>query len=147
MLPPGVVVGKIKKNVERLAGALDTSPAAIAPASVARVLLVDWRQLRRWGIDERLLPSDAVTMFREPTTWEKYRIEITLGLAVLILQAGLIAALLLERRSRRRTASALAASQRQMSLAASAASLSLWVWDTAGDKVKPAGRFVRTKPL
>lgn len=29
MLPPGVVVGKIKKNLERLAGALDTSPAKI----------------------------------------------------------------------------------------------------------------------
>ena len=113
-----------------------TAPAEIATSSVARVPMVDWRQLRRWNIDERLLPAGTVVMFREPTAWDKYGLELSIGVAVLLLQAALIAALLLERRSRRRTAAALAASQEQMTLAASAARLSLWIWDAARNKLK-----------
>ncbi len=111
------------------------APADITPGSIANVPMVDWRQLRRWDIDERLLPPDTVVRFREPTSWEKYWREISLGIAVLLLQAVLIAALLFERRTRRRTASALEEAQEQMSLAARAAGLSLWVWDAARDKV------------
>jgi C4-dicarboxylate-specific signal transduction histidine kinase len=113
-----------------------TSPAEIAPASVARVAMIDWRQMRRWHIDERLLPADAHVMFREPTAWDRYWGEISIGVAILILQAVLIAALLLERRSRRRTAHALAESQEQMNMAARAARLSFWVWDGARDRVR-----------
>ena len=111
------------------------APADITPGSIANVPMVDWRQLRRWDIDERLLPPDTVVRFREPTSWEKYWREISLGIAVLLLQAVLIAALLFERRTRRRTASALKEAQEQMSLAARAAGLSLWVWDAARDKI------------
>ena len=102
----------------------------LTPASVTRVPMVDWRQLRRWRIDERLLPSGTVVAHREPAAWDRYRVEIAVGIAVLLLQAALISALLLQRRSSRRTAVALEASQRQMTLAASAARLSLWSWDT-----------------
>jgi len=112
------------------------APVDIAPTSIANVPMVDWRQLRRWGISERLLPGDAVVMFREPTAWDKYRREISIGAAVLILQAALIAALLVERRSRRQTALALRESHEQMNMAARAARLSFWVWDAARDTVK-----------
>ena len=47
-----------------------TPPAAIAASSIANVPIVDWRALRRWGIDERLLPPGAIVKFREPTVWE-----------------------------------------------------------------------------
>src|SRR5262249_10541592 len=80
-----------------------TSTAGIARASVAQVPMVDWGQIRRWHIDERLLPAEAVVMFREPTAWDKYWREISIGAAILIVQTALIAALLVERRSRRRT--------------------------------------------
>ena len=110
-------------------------PTEIAPSTIANVPMVDWRQLRRWGIDERLLPPDTVVRFREPTAWDKHRREISIGIAVLILQAALIAALFFERRTRRRTASALEETQEQMNLAARAAGLSLWVWDAARDKI------------
>jgi C4-dicarboxylate-specific signal transduction histidine kinase len=104
----------------KLAGAIiarllsGASAADITTTTVPRNTIVDWRQVRRWGIDERLLPADTVTMFREPTVLETYWREISIGLAVLLLQALLIAALLVERRSRQRTAVALAESQRQM---------------------------------
>jgi signal transduction histidine kinase len=112
-----------------------TAPADIAPTPMVNVPMVDWRQLRRFGIDERLLPSDTIVRFREPTAWDKYGGEISAGIAIVILQAALIAALLLERRSGRRTSAALEEAQKQMSLAARAAGLSLWIWDAAHDRI------------
>jgi C4-dicarboxylate-specific signal transduction histidine kinase len=120
-----------------------SAPTEIVPASVTRRLMVDWRQLQHWHIDERLLPAGTIVMFREPTTWEKYWHEISLGAGILLFQAGLIVALLLERRSRQRTANALAESQRQMNLATSAARLSLWIWDAAKKKLCTPGRSRR----
>ncbi len=109
--------------------------AEIAPASVARIPMVDWRQVRRWRVDERLLPADTVVMFREPTVWETYWPEISATIAILLFQAGLLTALLVERRSRHRTAVALEQSQERMNLAARAARLSLWAWDVARDRI------------
>ena len=111
-----------------------TPPAAIAASSIANVPVIDWRALRRWGIDERLLPAGTIVRFREPTLWETHWREISLGFAIFLFQAALIAALLIERRSRHRVAHALEESQKQMSLAAHAARLSTWLWDVAGKK-------------
>ena len=108
-----------------------TVPSQIAAAPAKRVAMVDWRQVKRWRIEERLLPADAVVRFHESTVWERYWREITLGFVVLLLQAGMIAALLVERRSRQRMASALEESQRRMGLAAKAARLSMFMWDVA----------------
>lgn len=117
-----------------------TPPAAIPSSSVAAVPMVDWRAVRRFGIDERLLPADAVVKNREPTAWDKYRFEISVGVAIVLMQFGLIAALMIERRTRVRMATALEESQKRMTLAAHAAKLSIWMWDVARDKVRPAGR-------
>jgi signal transduction histidine kinase len=64
--------------------------------------MVDWRQVRRWRIDERSLPAGTIERFHEPSAWEKYWLEISVIVAIVILQAGLIAALLLQRVRRRR---------------------------------------------
>ncbi len=66
---------------------------------------VDWRQMRRWGIPEARVPADTRIMFRELTTWDRYRVYIIGALAVLLAQAVLIAGLLVQR-SRRRDAEA-----------------------------------------
>ena len=120
------------------------APAEIENGSVAQVPMVDWRQIDHWHIDQRLLPPDTVVEFRDPTIWDRYRIEISIGIAVLLLQAVLIAALLVERRIRRRTASALEESQQQMSIAARAAGLTSWIWDTARNVVKAPPRSLRS---
>jgi signal transduction histidine kinase len=39
----------------------------------------DARELRRWNIDERLLPPGSVVLFREPTMWERNSGLIKLG--------------------------------------------------------------------
>jgi len=107
-------------------------PIQIPTSAATRVPIVDWRQVKRWRIDERLLPQDAVVRFHESTVWERYWREISLGFLILLVQAGMIAALLIERRSRQRMASALEESQRRMGLAAKAARLSMFMWDVAG---------------
>jgi PAS domain S-box-containing protein len=51
---------------------------------------------------------------RQASVWEKYWREISIGIAVVVLQAALIAVLLFERRARRRTAGDLADSEHRM---------------------------------
>ncbi len=57
------------------------------------------------------------------------------AVAIMVLEAVLVGALLLERRRRRRTAAALAESEQRISLAAHAARLSMWMWDLAHDRI------------
>jgi C4-dicarboxylate-specific signal transduction histidine kinase len=67
--------------------------------------------------------------FKQPTFWETYGHIALIALGVMLLQTGLIVALLYERRLQKRTAAALEASERRMVLAARTARLSNWVWD------------------
>jgi signal transduction histidine kinase len=60
----------------------------------------DWRQLRRWNISEDRLPPGSEVLFREPTAWQRYSWQIAFVAVALLLQAGLIAILLRERRQR-----------------------------------------------
>ena len=67
---------------------------------------VDWRQLRRWGLSEQLLPPATEVLFREPTPWERYRAAVLLALGLISAESFLIGRLLLERRRRQRAQSA-----------------------------------------
>jgi len=60
----------------------------------------DWRQMQRFGISERDLPPGSTVYFRQPTVWERYSWQIASVVAVLLIQAGLIAVLLSEHRRR-----------------------------------------------
>jgi hypothetical protein len=61
----------------------------------------DWRALRRWKVSEAQLPPGSEILFREASIWERYRWQIVVIAAALILQSMLIVALLLEDRARR----------------------------------------------
>jgi signal transduction histidine kinase len=71
------------------------------PETTPTRLQVDWRQVKRWRIDERDIPPDTLVHFREPSFWEMYRNDAIVALGVILVQALLIARLLLERRRRR----------------------------------------------
>jgi signal transduction histidine kinase len=89
-----------------------TPVSAIPPVEPSASMdLFDWRQLRRWGIDERRLPAGAVVRYRRLSPWERYRTTILITVGVVLLQSALIVALLLERRERRRTQTALLESE------------------------------------
>ncbi|MGH6918351.1 MAG: PAS domain S-box protein, partial [Geminicoccaceae bacterium] len=76
-------------------------PESLPPGAVeTQVFMVDWRQLRRWSLDEANLPPGTIVRFAEPSLWQRYRREIVAAMAVLMLQSALIVALLVQRRRR-----------------------------------------------
>ncbi len=86
-------------------GSIKTPPI---PAASPRY---DWRELKRWNISESQLPPGSEVVFRVPSLWEQYRPQLTAVMAAILLQAGIIALLLVERR-RRLVAQAEATSRR-----------------------------------
>ncbi len=78
------------------------SPQNIPPQTVSSVAMFDWRELRRWGIDESRLPAGSIVMYKELSVWELYKWRIV-GLGLLcILEALLIVGLLINHSRRRR---------------------------------------------
>lgn len=78
------------------------APATLQlPQIMPTTLNVDWRQVRRWGISESEIPPGTVVHFKEPTFWEAYKTEALIAIAIVLLQSGLVAGLLIERRRRR----------------------------------------------
>jgi signal transduction histidine kinase len=68
------------------------------PIETARVMpIIDWRQVQRWGIAPSRLPAGARILFQQPSVWERYGIYVGALLTVLLMQALLIAGLLMQR--------------------------------------------------
>ena len=59
--------------------------------------LYDWRQLERWNIDPAPLEG-ATILFKPPSLWQAYRGAVLGAGSVIVLLAGLLAAMLLRRR-------------------------------------------------
>jgi len=59
--------------------------------------LYDWRQLERWNIDPAPL-GGATILFKPPSLWQAYRGAVLGAGSVIVLLAGLLAAMLLRRR-------------------------------------------------
>jgi signal transduction histidine kinase len=56
------------------------SPGRIkTPIQTAGEPIYDERELRRWNIDEHRLPPASIVLFREPTTWERNRGPLAVG--------------------------------------------------------------------
>ena len=75
---------------------------------------VDWRQLRRWGLDESRLPAGTRVMFREPSIWDQYQRYIIGAVVVMLAQTALIAGLLVQRIKRQRVERELRGSQAKL---------------------------------
>jgi signal transduction histidine kinase len=93
--PIGQQVGRMALRI--LAG---ESASNIPVAKVPSQLIFEWPALQRWKVSESRLPADSEIWFRELTVWERYPWQIALIIAVILLQAGLIAVLLREHRRR-----------------------------------------------
>jgi signal transduction histidine kinase/CheY-like chemotaxis protein len=85
-------------------------PAVDAPV----VPMFNWRELRRWGIDESQLPRGSRVLFRDASVWEEYGGYLIAGAAICLAELALIGALLLERRRRRRALFALESSHAEL---------------------------------
>jgi signal transduction histidine kinase len=62
----------------------------------------DGRELWRWNISEERLPAGSVIEFRQPTVWQQYRWPVVGAITVIVLQAVLLAALLVQTGRRKR---------------------------------------------
>jgi signal transduction histidine kinase len=76
--------------------------------------VVDWRQLQRWQIPESRVPKNAVVLFRERGTWERYRWYIFGAITIVLLQSLLIAALVVQARRRKEAESAVGWTQKEL---------------------------------
>ena len=100
---------------DRLAGPAPAPAAPRLPEMMPKAVNVDWRQIRRWDIDPSAIPNDAIVRFKPPTLMEEHATAMVVAMVVFLLQAGLIAGLLFERRRRRRME--LAVQQQRLELA------------------------------
>jgi PAS domain S-box-containing protein len=139
MLGTGAVGGSVadiellgKQAGELAARILDGQPATSIPLVVrtSGVPTFDWRALKRWGISESGLPSGSIVQFRPPSIWQQYRWYIIGALAIIGIEAVLIAGLLLHRARWRRAERELRESQEFLEVSTDAGDLGLWVRDS-----------------
>lgn len=78
---------------------------SITPQTAANVTMVDWRELRRWQLDETRLPAGSIVRFREPSFWERYKWYVVAAALAFLVQAALIGWLLFTRQRRRQAES------------------------------------------
>ena len=116
---------------------LHGEPASSIPPKVVGPLSprYDWRELRRWKINENHLPPGSVVLFREPTAWEQYKAWITAGVSLCLVQAVLIFGLVANLVKRRRAERSLSESEERVALAADAAQVGAWEIDAATNEV------------
>jgi PAS domain S-box-containing protein len=114
------------------------------PVDGANTYVFDWRQLRRWGLDETRLPTGSEVRFREPSLWDLYKWSVMGGVVVVALQGVLIVGLLVNRRQRQRAQRALAERLRFETLVSelSAAFITLPARDVPGQIEKALARIV-----
>jgi PAS domain S-box-containing protein len=79
------------------------SPASIPFAGEsAYVNLYDSRELKRWNIPETAVPAGAEIRYRQASSWEEHKSEITGVAALIMLETSLILALVINLRRRRK---------------------------------------------
>jgi signal transduction histidine kinase len=77
------------------------APSSIASFNGDNVKpIFDWRELKRWNVDEASLPPGSEVRFRELTFWEQHYWHVTIVVGVMLTQALMITFLLRERRLR-----------------------------------------------
>ncbi len=120
-LGTGIVGGKVNlfedigADMARLVGRiLDGEPPKERLFSSKSIPLLDWHQLKRWNIDRASLPADVRIELYDPTVWEKYRLQILVGLMIIALQSVTIFALIISARRRRVMAHELALERLQL---------------------------------
>jgi PAS domain S-box-containing protein len=95
----------------------------------------DWRELRRWHIDESRLPADSTILFRQPTPWQLYKRYVIGALALFGFAAIFISVLFLNLARRRRAEKDARESEERLSLATGAANIGIWMRNLSEDRV------------
>jgi PAS domain S-box-containing protein len=92
---------RLAEMAQQIANGARVSDIAPGRATYARML--DWRQLQRWQIPERLRPADAIVLFRQYSFLEQYWRYLAVCVALFATQGAIIATLWIQRARRRET--------------------------------------------
>ena len=115
-LGKGIVGGALLslKAVGRKAGEIGLrilkgeNPADIPISAEGTILnMFDWRQLKRWGINESDLPQGSIVRYREWSFWDLYRWYIIGGIFLFLFQGVVISSLVVQRKKGKQTEKAL----------------------------------------
>ena len=99
LVPLVDVARQVSRVAHRILSGEAPSKIGIQPVGFG-IPKYDWRELRRWHISESRLPPGSTVLFREPSAWQKYRLEISAIVATMLLLIGLVAWLIYEHRRR-----------------------------------------------
>jgi PAS domain S-box-containing protein len=91
------------------------------------VPMFDWRQLKRWGIREALLPLGSTVNFRVPSFWDAYKWYAIGFISVVMVQSLLITGLIINRTRRKRAEEALRESEARFRNMADTAPVMIWI--------------------
>lgn len=112
----GGVVSRLDIEGERLAQlalSIVRNPSLHPPlVESSSSVIVDWRALQKWGLEEARLPPGSDVRFRQLSAWQQYRFYVFAGVAIVGLQSAMIIGLVFQRAQRRRTEVALRDSER-----------------------------------
>jgi PAS domain S-box-containing protein len=100
--------------------------------SKSTVPMVDWRQLRRWKLDEKRLPAGTVVRFREISVWESYKGYIIGGVVLILAETLLLFGLAWQRARAKRAETQLRESEGRFRLVANTAPVMIWTTRTDG---------------
>jgi PAS domain S-box-containing protein len=132
----GIVGGRLYPSTEDGIKAAETAvqilngaspwsfPPKIVPPTAPQY---DWRELRRWKIDQRRLPTGSTVLFQTPTIWQQYRWWIIAAMSVGVVQALLITGLVANLIRRRRAEGSLVESEERFRVAADVAPVMIWM--------------------
>jgi signal transduction histidine kinase len=79
---PLISIEDLARNTAKVAARIlqGEAPGGITtPVQTPGPPVYDWRELRRWGISERILPGGSLIRFRQSTLWEQYRASIIIA--------------------------------------------------------------------
>jgi len=123
-----------------LKGALP-EPRISVRTNISRI--VDWQQLRRWGISEARVPADCVVANRPKSLWEEHKRTISLMVAVLLAQAATIFALLVQLAQRRRAEMQIQQQRAELAHAARLSTMGQLASSLAHEINQPLGAILR----
>jgi PAS domain S-box-containing protein len=124
---PLLSIEDLSRNTAAVARRLLSGESARAintPTQLLAAPAFDWRELRRWNIDQQSLPPRSQVLFREPTIWQQYKGSIMTAAG---LQVMLVVALVVSLARRRRTDRTPHESEGRSRLLSNAAPVMMWI--------------------
>jgi PAS domain S-box-containing protein len=97
--------------------------------------MFDWREMKRWGIDESALPAGSIVHFKKFSLWETYKWWIAGILSFLVFQSVLITGLSINLSRRKRAEAALSRSEANLKSSQEVARIGGFIFDIQKDSL------------